>query len=430
MLALPPAIGAGVGEVDDGGVAVLRGGRRGAVRQADEVAPPERLAVRGGVAVNVGVLPERELHPALAQPLDEALRVGEGLVVPDEVAGVEEVLLSLLHPERVQVGDIERDAELPEPGDHLFHLGTVPVHAARHPDAEGPQRGHRRSTCQVCVAGQDVLWAGAVDEEVVQVGVLHPEGPRFGRGQAELVDRPGGLVDEDAVAAAAHEEGGVVVGDVRGVGAVGVAAPGDVPLPALVQGPVVLAEAEEVLVGGQREALVEGDAALGVAREAGRQGHVEDDGAVLHLLLVDRLAGGVLDGHPPGLAPDGHPQGAAAEGDGLLAGGDLEGHRWPPLLHQHGCAPRRRLREEGLHAQDLRCDEGQGHGHRLAVVGQGVEAQAGAGATEGAALAQGLVVAVGVGEDGHPLVAQADQGAVGLGHALLLAAGCCRASKT
>src|SRR3989442_1153734 len=111
-----------------------------AVRFGGEV--PVRLALRGylAVVVDVGDLPEGELEAARAEPVDEALRVGEGVLIPLEVAAVESLVLAPLQPERVEVDDIAGDVQLAQALDDAFDLLAVAVHAARPPDAERPAR--------------------------------------------------------------------------------------------------------------------------------------------------------------------------------------------------------------------------------------------------------------------------------------------------
>src|SRR5437870_1120528 len=119
------------------------------------------LAVRIGlmshlaVVGDVGDLTEGELEAALAEPVDEALRVGEGLLIPLEVAAVESLALARLQPERVEVDDIAGDVQLAQALDDAFDLLAVAVHAARPPDAERPARGHCRLSCELGVAGDD-----------------------------------------------------------------------------------------------------------------------------------------------------------------------------------------------------------------------------------------------------------------------------------
>ena len=110
VLLLPPAHGLGVGEVDEQCLfRVLQGLRRAAVRVPCEVAIRLALAGHVAVVVDVGDLPEGELEAALAEPVDEALRVGEGLLIPLEVAAVESLVLAPPQPERVEVDDIAGD---------------------------------------------------------------------------------------------------------------------------------------------------------------------------------------------------------------------------------------------------------------------------------------------------------------------------------
>src|SRR5207244_6747001 len=145
--------------------------RGGAVRVAGEVAV--RLAFTGhlAVVVDVGYLPEAEPEAALAEPIDEAWWVGEGLLVPLEVAAVESLVFASLKPERVEVDDIAGDVQLAQALDDAFDLLAVAVHAARPPDAERPARRDGGSPGELGVAGDDLFGRGAVDEEVVQVRI-------------------------------------------------------------------------------------------------------------------------------------------------------------------------------------------------------------------------------------------------------------------
>src|SRR5207244_4419024 len=158
VLVLPPADSPGVREVDEQRLfGIFDGFRRAAIRVAGEVAI--RLAFAGHLAVVVDVwyLPEAEPEAALAEPIDEAWWVGEGLLVPLEVAAVEPLVFASLKPERVEVDDIAGNVQFAQALDDAFDLLAVAVHAARPPDAERPAWGHRRPSGELGVARDDLF---------------------------------------------------------------------------------------------------------------------------------------------------------------------------------------------------------------------------------------------------------------------------------
>src|SRR3990170_1165673 len=102
------------------------------------------------------------------------------------------------------------------------------------------------------------------------------------------------MVDEHAVAAAAHEERDVQVADRGRQPARRIARPGDEPLAALVERPELLAQAVHPLVRRQAERLVEGGATLAVAGEAEGQDERNPQQGIVLRWAEERAAGGVL----------------------------------------------------------------------------------------------------------------------------------------
>ena len=300
VLVLPPAHGRGVGEVDEQRLlGVLDGFGRAGVRVAREVAVRLALAGHLAVVVDVGNLPEAELEAALAEPIDEAWWVGEGLLIPFEVAAVEPLVFAALKPERIKVDDIAGNVQFAQALDDALDLLAVAVHAARPPDAERPAWGHRRPSGELGVARDDLFARGAIDEEVIEVGVSDADGGRLEGGVSELVSELRMVVEEEAEATAADEERDVDVAGGRGYRAHGVAAPGDDALALAIEGAEVLAEAVEVVIRVQREHFMKLDAPVRTTRIAGRQSYGAADLAVVPSLLEDGAAVFGSDGERP-----------------------------------------------------------------------------------------------------------------------------------
>ena len=119
-----------VREVDDRALRVVGRDRGLAVGRAREEPARLALGVHRALPRQVGILPQREPHAAVAEPVDESAGFGERLLVPLVIARVEHARGATAEPERIEVDDIEWQVAPPHALDHGFHLGAVPVHAA------------------------------------------------------------------------------------------------------------------------------------------------------------------------------------------------------------------------------------------------------------------------------------------------------------
>ena len=100
---------------------------------------------------------------------------------------------------------VERQPELPISTGDVEQLRLAGVALLRLDVAEGPLRGHRRSTGELTELRDDVVELGADDEVVVQL--LVDIGPEIGAECVVVEGHQGRAVDEDAVAARRDEHG-------------------------------------------------------------------------------------------------------------------------------------------------------------------------------------------------------------------------------
>ena len=302
----PPRRRLRVREVDDGGVGIDGGRRRLALRGGGEEAARLALRERVAVARHVGVLPEGEPHPPRSQPDDEAARIGKRFLVPDEVARVEHPGRAAAEPERVDMDDVERQVSRAHPLDDRLHLGAVPVHAARHPDAERPAGRKGRPSRESGVPLDDGAWV-AEEDEVVHLGRRHREAERHAREGAAIDHGTLGPVEEAAIAPAREPEWHGFVGEVGRVEAEGVRGPEEAPSAAEVEAVIGLAEADEGFVGRESECLVHARRPVRIRPVARGRRHPPEHRPVEHLLGESLLPALVGDGDPERLRADAHP---------------------------------------------------------------------------------------------------------------------------
>ncbi len=157
------------------------------------------------------------------------------------------------------------------PGDAVeegLDRGLVAVRAARRqPQAERPVGEGRRTPGEGRIGGQDPVRRRAMEDVDIQGWRLRLEGPGLEGRDAQVPGDAGAGRQEHAEAAAAPEEGHVLV---RALArrAEGVDGPGDDALAGLVQPGELLAEAVEALAGARLEGSGDrGDAAVGPARK-------------------------------------------------------------------------------------------------------------------------------------------------------------------
>ena len=270
---------------------------------------------------DVGVDPNADLQPARLQALDEALGVREHALVKGEVAPAE-----LLHPEAVEVEDLQGDAAL----GHAVHEGgdglliVVRGEGGGQPQAEGVGRGQGGLSGQGGVVRDDARDVLAADDEILHPLARNDEGDLGDRLGRDLKIHLFGVVDEHAVPAVGDVEGDGLV-RVFGAGAA-VAVPHLDALAVLDKGGELLAEAVDVLAHGEVEhladigralVLVVGEEAVEVAlrlhARAGEVGRLRDVGGRAPALLGQQLFAVVVF-HAPGLAlVDAHPRLAGDE---------------------------------------------------------------------------------------------------------------------
>ena len=268
------------------------------------VHPPSRLLL------GMGVHDRHQAEALLAKVRDHPLRVGEAQLVPGE--GVELIQVVDVQPQRVG-----GDPPLPEAVGDEADLGLRIVAIAALVEAEGPARRQRHAARQVRVALDDPLRRGPVDEVVVELPVLGPEGQAVGGLVAHVEGAAERVVEQDAVGAALaqhHVEGDRDVERVGVVGVVvGVGRPHDEGgaahvRPALGDPAVLLSKTVDVLVRAQR--LPDLDL---VAREGD---------PALRVVLVEDVALGVGHRDAERVVADRRLEGGG--GDRRLGGADLD----------------------------------------------------------------------------------------------------------
>jgi len=155
----------------------------------------------------------------------------------------------------------------------------------------------------------------AVDEEVVQIRIFHLKGSCLPGWPAQLVGNGAGVVDEDAVAAAADKEGHVHISDAAAGEAVGITCPRHQPLTAFVQRAELHAQAEKLFIFPQAEGLVEGYISRRVSGVARGLSNVAHHRPVLPLLAKDLSSSAIVHSEPPRLALGPQAQSAARQGN-------------------------------------------------------------------------------------------------------------------
>jgi len=158
---------------------------------------------------NVGINPDANVQATILQPLEHACGVGEKALVPFQVGPVE-----LLHPEAVEVKDVQRDVTV----GHALHkvgdgdLVVVGGERCGEPQAKRPGGRQRRAAGQRRVAAEHVFGRGAVDQAVIEGFAGHAELDALYFFGANFQRDAFGVVDEDAIAAIGEVEGDVFVG--------------------------------------------------------------------------------------------------------------------------------------------------------------------------------------------------------------------------
>lgn len=192
-----------------------------AVLALQEVPVLGRLLEQRAVLGDVRVDPDANLfaEPALLQPRDLALGVGEALRVEDEVGPPEG-----LHPVGVVVEHVHRRPPRLHTLQEARDGGLVVVggEARGEPEAEAPAGYPARFPGQNGVASQDLLWRRPVDDIPLQPLALDCRLYAAGPLASNLHLHAAGVVDEDAIALIAHPEGDVLVRLVRRCASIGV----------------------------------------------------------------------------------------------------------------------------------------------------------------------------------------------------------------
>ena len=153
-----------------------------------------------------------------------------------------------MHPVGVGVDHVGRNAALAKPVDRIVERTPVLVVETRYPQAEAPQRRHRRAACQIGIGSQNVARRRPVYQQEIENRALHRGDvgqDRQGRVGDVVADMRRG-VEQHAEAAGGDEERHVLVGKLRrraagiGVGALD-------RQPELVETAEFLAQAQEML---------------------------------------------------------------------------------------------------------------------------------------------------------------------------------------
>ena len=318
-----------------------------------QIAVLHALPEQGAGLTDIGVDPAAEMESTVVIAFEHPHRIGEGLLVPGEVAPVE-----ALHPEAVEVehaqGDIPIRHALNEGSGGLFVI--VGGEGRRQPQAEAP-RGHQGGTAgQGGVAVQHRLGRAAVDHVVddglALGGELHPLHLFTSHFEAHV----GGILHEDAIAPIGHIEGDILVGLFAGGAAVGV--PHIDGLAVLHIGGEALAQAVDALAHVQHQRIAHvGLAGVLIQRPA----HAAERAAGEHPAVLRHIV------HPPVFALL-HPGGqlSAGEGDRLVVFFNDGVHRLLVGLEMRGVIPFAREVGHG-DADNVLPGRGKGHIQRTAV---------------------------------------------------------------
>ena len=307
--------------------------------------------------VVVVAFPEHRLEPHAPRGIQEVVRAVQGIARDVEPVWVPALLhgvvVELLHPPRLQGNHVAGDALAAQVQAVVQHLAGVRLHVADEPHPERPAGWQRHLAGDLGVAVEDRGQVGAVEDVVIEPAARAGEAEGIGLAGAHVEAVPPGGVDEDAVAARAHEEGdGDVAADVAHPHGGAVAA----VLDAVAR---LVAEAEEAFLFPEGEGGAE--ARVAAARRFD--------------LAQQRLAGRPEELQAAGLAlqADAHPRGAQAEGAGLFLDGVPHGR---PVGAQETVALQAGLAEDAVrreaHAHDLR--RGELHAQEGAIAAHGLHA--------------------------------------------------------
>ena len=324
-----------------------------AVSLFQQIAVLHALPEQGAGLTDIGIDPAAEMKPPVVIALEHPHGIGEGLLVPGEVAPVE-----ALHPEAVEVehaqGDIPIRHALNEGRGGLFVI--VGGKGRGQPQAEAP-RGHQGGPSgQGGVAVQHGLGCAAIDH-VVNDGLslgreLHPLHLFTGHFEAHV----GGVLHEDTIAPIGHIEGDILVGLLAGGAAVGV--PHIDGLAVFHIGGEAFAQTIDALAHVQHQRVAHvGLAGILVQRPA----HAAERAAGEHPAVLRHIV------HLPVFALL-HPGGqlAAGEGDRLVGFFNDGVHRLLVGLEMRGVIPLAREVGHG-DADDVLPGRGKGHVQRTAV---------------------------------------------------------------
>ena len=207
----------------------------------------ERRALR-----DVGIDPHANLEAARLEPLQHPHRIGEDARIPLEVAPVEG-----LHPEAVEVEDVQRQVAVGHPLDEAGDgvLVVVGGEGRGQPQAERPRGRQRGPSGERGVVIQHFFGRGPVDDEIVQVLARHAELHALDLLRGDLQRDLLRVVDEDAVAAIGQVKGDVLV-RLLAAGAA-VLLPQIDDLPVLDERREALAQAVDALADAERQLLVD-----------------------------------------------------------------------------------------------------------------------------------------------------------------------------
>ncbi len=145
---------------------------QGTVRALEQIPFRFQFIEQRGFLTDVGVYPYAHLQPFLFQAADHAFRVREGHRVPLKVAPLEG-----LHPETVEVKDVQRQIALGHTVDKAVHRRFVVIGGERcgQPQTERPGWRQRRTAGKAGIAIQHRLRRWAVDDEIFQILAFNAE---------------------------------------------------------------------------------------------------------------------------------------------------------------------------------------------------------------------------------------------------------------
>ncbi len=150
-----------------------------------------------------------DLQPFRLQALDHPFRVREGLRIPFKIAPLEG-----LHPEAVEVEDVQRQMALSHTVDKTIHRRFVIVggERGRQPQTKRPCRRQRRAAGELRIAVKHRFRRRAVDDEVLEVFAFNAELDFRDFLRAHLEGDALRMVDQHAVAAVGQIERDIFVG--------------------------------------------------------------------------------------------------------------------------------------------------------------------------------------------------------------------------